>query len=396
MPPYRNLMAQKRAANSWTAPMLILLEVTHLETVSKKEIRQGKVTVNFAWRSESSTFNPTLDWMLRIRESHNSHQLRNEWLWGFSLCCIGDSSTEVIPVTAPSGFDSWTGTTGSGDPARGAKNSPRETVLDSDDDDSDNDTDANEYDEVAKTKKNKNLAEENASATKTEFKTESWPEVPGPETEQQTTSRKRKRDAEPNEDEQRVWELIHRLLVSCILKRHKAYRPLLRRVMDKNTEHFAPKHKGAVPLILALFIYPRTSIKNLDLHHDAAVYKRAPKDLRVLDISFNRLLRKDNIVNIVAETTLDELIIWHNPDLSREDVAQASKGRIDKVTTRAGFLTPLKKFAERSCDSIKSLRPYNPAPPTASPLPVKIRQVIWMMLGTTEVDPEAPQPDLAG
>ncbi|KAH8751621.1 hypothetical protein F5883DRAFT_577594 [Diaporthe sp. PMI_573] len=185
--------------------------------------------------------------------------------------------------------------------------------------------------------------------------------------------------------------------------------------MDKHPEHFAPKHPGAVPLILAAFTYAKTSIKDLDLHHfrdlsgkqvvelvkgalahNADVYKRAPKDLQVLDISFNRLVGKDDIVDMVAETTLDELIIWHNPGLSREDVAQASKGRIAKVTTRAGFLAPLKKFAEENGHSKKSLRPYKPAPPIASPLPVKIRQVIWMMIGSTEVDPSAPRPDLAG
>ncbi|KAI1110288.1 hypothetical protein F5Y14DRAFT_429277 [Nemania sp. NC0429] len=295
---------------------------------------------------------------------------------------------------------------------------PPPPLVDSDDDD---DSDG---DDVAETKKkNKSLAEEKASALKTEAKTEGSPGVPEPETEQQTasTSGKRKRGAEPNEDEQRVWDLIERLLVSCTpkdidtLRRHKNYRPLLKRFMDKYPEHFAPKHKGAVQLILAALMYPKTSIKDLDLHqfrdlsskqvvevikaalaYNATIHKRAPKDLQVLDISFNRLLKKDDIVDIVAETTLDELIIWHNPDLSREDIAQVSKGRIAKVTTRAGFLTALQKFAEQSYRSTKSLHPYEPAPPIISPLPVRIRQVIWMMLGTTDVNPEAPQPDLAG
>ncbi|OQV09673.1 hypothetical protein CLAIMM_13767 [Cladophialophora immunda] len=287
---------------------------------------------------------------------------------------------------------------------------PPPPSVDSDNDDSGVDTDATDYDDVAETKK-KNRQ----------------PEVPEPETKQQTasTSGKRQRGAEPNEDEQRVWNLIEHLLASYspqtlgnLKRQHKNYRPLLKRFMDKHPEHFAPKHPGAVPLILAAFIFAKTGIKDLDLHqfrdlsgkqvvelvkgalaHNAAVYKIAPKDLRVLDISFNRLLGKDDIVAIVAETTLDELIIWHNPGLSREDVAQASKGRIAKVTTRAGFLTPLETFAEqdnRPDRSQKSLHPYKPAPPIVSPWPVRIRQVMWMMLGTTEVDPLAPQPDLAG
>ncbi|KAI1425028.1 hypothetical protein F5Y12DRAFT_398905 [Xylaria sp. FL1777] len=291
---------------------------------------------------------------------------------------------------------------------------------DEDSDDSGDDTDATDYDGVAETKKkNHKEAEERASMLKTEAKTEGSPEVPELET---STSRKRKRNADPDEEEQLVWDIIENLLVSYspqtlgnLKRQHKKYRPLLKRFIDQHPEHFAPKHPGAVPLILAAFKCAKTSIKDLDLHrlrdlsgkqvvelvkgalaHNAAVYKRAPKDLEVLDISFNPLVGEGDIVDIVAETTLHELIIWHNPRLSREAVAQASKGRIAKVTTRADFLKPLKKFAEENYLSKKSLRPYKPAPPIISPLPVKIRQVIWMMIGSTEVDSSAPRPDLTG
>lgn len=170
-----------------------------------------------------------------------------------------------------------------------------------------------------------------------------------------------------------------------------------------------------MPLILAAFTYPNTSTKDLDLHqfpalsggqvihlvrgavaHNATVYKRAAKDLKVLGVSFNPLLRPDDIARIVAVTTLDELIIWHNPGLSQEAVAQVTKGRIAKVTTRAGFLTPLKRFVEQGFRNRKRLVPYEPPPPILSPMPVRIRQVIWMMLGTTAVNPSRPLPDLAG
>ncbi|KAL2272286.1 hypothetical protein FJTKL_06977 [Diaporthe vaccinii] len=154
---------------------------------------------------------------------------------------------------------------------------PAPTSVDSDSD-SDlgevgDDMDATDYDDDDETKsKNEKAGEEKAPALKTEVKTEGSPELPEPETEQQIalTSRKRKRDAEPNEDEQRVWNIIDRLLDSYTpqslgtLKKHNNYRPLLKRFMDKHPEHFAPKRPGAVPLILTAFIYPNTSIKDLE------------------------------------------------------------------------------------------------------------------------------------
>lgn len=150
---------------------------------------------------------------------------------------------------------------------------PPPPSVDSDDDDEEEDEDsavdthAADYDDVAETKKkNQQVAE---------AKTEGSSEVSESEAEQQSASasRKRKRGAEPNEDEQRVWSLIQHLLVSyspqtlgSLKRQHKNYRPLLKRFMDKHPEYFAPKHPGAVPLILAAFTYAKTSIKDLDLH----------------------------------------------------------------------------------------------------------------------------------
>ncbi|KAI1360040.1 hypothetical protein F5Y08DRAFT_318168 [Xylaria arbuscula] len=299
---------------------------------------------------------------------------------------------------------------------------PAAPSVDSDNDDSGDRTNAADDDDDENKSENGKGGGETAPELRPQVNIEGSPEHPELETEQQglLRSRKRKRDAEPSDDERRLWNTIERLMVSCtpkslgILKRHENYRSLLKCFMDKHPERFAPKHPGAVPLILAAFINSNTGIKDLDLHqfrdlsgnqvvelvkgamtHNASVYKGAPRGLKILDISFNRLVGLNDIVGIVAETTLDELIIWHNPGLSLKDIAQISKGRIAKVTTRTGFLTPLKNFAGQSWRSEKSLVPYNPAPPIVSPMPVRIRQVIWMMLGTTNVDPPGLRPDLA-
>ncbi|KAI0552147.1 hypothetical protein F4679DRAFT_592650 [Xylaria curta] len=231
---------------------------------------------------------------------------------------------------------------------------------------------------------------------------------------------KRKREPEP--DNQHVWSAIEDLLVSCpttklgIQKREKTFRPLLKRFMDTHPEHFADKHPGAVPLLLAAFVYRNKSLKDLDLHrfqalsgdqvvelvkgavaHNEAVYKTAAKDLKVLDVSFNPMLTPDDIARIVEVTALDELIIWNNPGLSQKSVAEIANGRIAKVTTRAGFLAPLERLATSSYRTKKSLVPFDPPPPFISPTQkMRIRQVMWMTLGTIEVNPSGSQPDLAG
>ncbi|KAI0399008.1 hypothetical protein F4802DRAFT_591235, partial [Xylaria palmicola] len=236
--------------------------------------------------------------------------------------------------------------------------------------------------------------------------------------EQPSASRKRKRESES--EKQRVWSAIEGLLISCpptklgIQKRRKTFRPLLKRFMDTYPEHFADKHPGAVPLLLAAFTYSNEGIKDLDLHrfqglsgdqvvklvesavaHNKAVYKKAAGDLKILDISFNPLLTLDDIARIVKITGLDELIIWKNPGISQDDVVRVANGRIAKVTTRDGFLAPLKKLATSGYDPITGRIPYDPAPPFGIPTQkIKIRQVMWMMLGTLEVNPLNSQPDL--
>ncbi|KAI0865183.1 hypothetical protein F4860DRAFT_462591 [Xylaria cubensis] len=295
---------------------------------------------------------------------------------------------------------------------------PPSADSDSEDRDSaDDDTEATDNDEAEL--KDDNAEEEAPVSEAVEalvLKTEGSAEL---ETEQPSVSRKRKREPEP--DDRRVWSAIEDLLISCpptklgIQKRRKTFRPLLKRFMDIHPEHFADKHPGSVPLLLAAFVYRNKSLRDLDLHrfralsgnqvvelvkgavaHNEAVYKTAAKDLEVLDVSFNPMLTPDDIARIVEVTALDELIIWNNPGLSQESVAKIANGRIAKVTTRAGFLAPLKRLALSSWKDKESLAPFDPPPPFVLPTQVMIRQVMWMMLGTIDVDPSGLQPDLAG
>lgn len=229
-------------------------------------------------------------------------------------------------------------------------------------------------------------------------------------------SRKRKRD-----EQQRVWDTIEELLVSCPSaklgnrKKQTNFRSLLKRFMGEHPELFASKHPGAVPLLLTAFVYSNKAIKDLDLHqfrslsgdqvvdlvrgvvnHNKTVNRRAPPDLKILDISFNPFVTLDHLVHIVELTAIDELIVWNNPGLSREDVAKVANGRIAKVTTRADFLKPFEMQARSDSNTERSLVPFDPPPPIVSPMPIKIRQVIWMMLGTIEVNPSASRLDFAG
>ncbi|KAL2272100.1 hypothetical protein FJTKL_08458 [Diaporthe vaccinii] len=148
------------------------------------------------------------------------------------------------------------------------------------------------------------------------------------------TSRKRKREPEPDE-QQRVWDTIAELLISPSSaklgsrKKQGNFQPHLKRFMYEHPELFASEHPGAVPLLLTAFVYSSKAIKDLDLHqfrslsgdqvvdlvrgvvdHNKIVYKRAAPDLKILDISFNPFVTLDHLAHIVELTALDELIVW--------------------------------------------------------------------------------------
>ncbi|KAJ9137725.1 hypothetical protein NKR23_g8964 [Pleurostoma richardsiae] len=231
-------------------------------------------------------------------------------------------------------------------------------------------------------------------------------------------SRKRKRGSEPVDE--RICSTIQELLVSCpqsklrVQKRNSRFRPLLKRYIQKHPEDFTAEHRGAVPLLLAVLTYSKTYVKDLDLSrlrdlsgdqvvelvksvcaHNLAIKKRATKTLKMLNISFNKSLTPDHLASILREMTIYELIIWDNPGLPLEEVASIANGRISKLTSRAGFLAPLERWARQNYRTKKSLVPVQPPPPIA-PTQTRIRQVVWMTLGTVEFEASKTRPYSAG
>lgn len=235
--------------------------------------------------------------------------------------------------------------------------------------------------------------------------------MPKSRTEEAPVSRKRKR--EPESIDQRIWRTIEELLVSrsprklSVQKRNKAFQPLLKRYVEEHPEHFAVKHPGAVPLLLSAFTHGRSSISDLDLHllqslsgdqvvelvkgvvaHNGTIHGRATETLKMLDISFNASVTVEHVGRIVDVTNLDELLMWHNPGLRFEEIMMVADGRIRKVTTRAGFLAPLKRWVMQNAPTENNST--QPPPPTE----LRICQIVWMTLGTAKVDASAVRPDV--
>lgn len=99
----------------------------------------------------------------------------------------------------------------------------------------------------------------------------------------------------------------------------------------------------------------------------------------LLDLSFNDSVTPDHIQCILETTDMktNKLIIWGNASLPLEEVSKVASGRIDQVTTRAGFLATFENWVRQCFPRAGSPTRIQPVPPTA-PTQVPIRQVVWM------------------
>ncbi|KAK2594392.1 hypothetical protein QQS21_007898 [Conoideocrella luteorostrata] len=230
-------------------------------------------------------------------------------------------------------------------------------------------------------------------------------------------SRKRKR--EPVSIDDGVYSTIKQLLGSCpkatlaSKMRTRHFPRLLKRYVREHPEQFTPGQPGAVPLLVAAWTYKQGYVGCVELSQFRALSgdqvveliatvvtrngKRPggeTKSMELLDLSFNVHVTPDDVARILDVTDVHELVMWDNPGLPLEAVADVAEGRIAKVTSRAGFLAPLERWV-RQCLWEAPALVAQPASPTM-PTQTRLRQVVWMTLATLDVDDFEPPTDMAG
>ncbi|EPS37709.1 hypothetical protein H072_8544 [Dactylellina haptotyla CBS 200.50] len=160
------------------------------------------------------------------------------------------------------------------------------------------------------------------------------------------------------------------------LQETKDFLPQLERYSREHPETFFER-PGVVPLLLAALTQGEAYVSSLELSRFKALSGNQVVELVETVVARNTKMSGE-------KRALESLDISFNGSVTPEDIApKVVDGRIAKVTTRAGFLAPLEKWAKQTYDA-DPVRIWPPPPTT--PTKMRVRQVVWMTLLTQKID----------